>query len=423
MGLRASMRFDHQLLAVEREHHVHCMLELVAPPAPASKRLPLHLALVLDRSGSMSGDKLEVAKACAGFLARRMQATDQLAVIGYDDQVTLFAGLKPVAHPEALEAAIRTIYPGGSTNLSGGWLKGAEQLRAIPGGRGPRKVLLLTDGLANVGITDPERLVAFAKQAADDGIGTTTIGFGGDFDEDLLTAMADAGGGNSYFAAGPDEAPGIFAQEFEGLATLVAQNLSVELRPTPEVQVLGVLNDYPQTPVPGGVQVAMGDAYGEERRRLVFELFVPSLERIGVATVAEVVVRYVSVGREIAAHELTLPVNVNLVSADEAAAAGLDAEVTEEVVILKSARAQEDARRRADRGEFDEAKRLLQQAAGELRRIAPDSARAEELLAQAQETEQHAAVMDATEFDPMISKQMKFQSYQRHRGRPRTEHP
>jgi Ca-activated chloride channel family protein len=419
MDLRVSLRFDHQLLAVEREHHVHCMLELTAPPAPAKERLPLHLALVLDRSGSMHGDKLEAAKACAGFLARRMQPTDQLAVIGYDDEVTLYAGLKSVEHPEATEAAIRTIFPGGSTNLSGGWLKGAEQLRAVPGGRGPRKVLLLTDGLANVGITEPDQLVALTRQAADDGIGTTTIGFGTDFDEDLLTAMADAGGGNSYFAAGPDEAPGIFAQEFEGLATLVAQNLSVELRPTPEVQVLGVLNEYPQTQVAGGVQVAMGDAYGQERRRLVFELFIPSLPTLGVATVAEVVVRYVAVGPQIAAHELTLPVTVHLVSADEATE--VDTEVTEEVVILKAARAQDEARRRAERGELEEAKRLLERAASELRGAASGSSRSDELLLQAKQAEHHAAEMAGGGLDALSLKQMKFQSYQRQRGRPRSE--
>jgi Ca-activated chloride channel family protein len=134
-----------------------------------------------------------------------------------------------------LEAALAAIAPGRSTNLSGGWLKGAEVLRGLPARKGPRKVLLLTDGLANVGITDPEALVALARQAGDDGIGTTTIGFGLDFDEVLLTRMAQAGGGNAHFAETPEDAPGIFAQESEDLVQLVAQNVSVEIRPREQV--------------------------------------------------------------------------------------------------------------------------------------------------------------------------------------------
>src|SRR5205823_1171648 len=121
--------------------------------------------------------------------------------------------------------ALATITPGGSTNLSGGWLKGLEQLRSAPADSA-RKVLLLTDGIANVGIIDRGALAALAGSAQADGIGTTTIGFGEDFDEDLLTAMADAGGGNAHWAETPDAAPGIFATEFDGLTRLVAQNVS-----------------------------------------------------------------------------------------------------------------------------------------------------------------------------------------------------
>ena len=115
------------------------------------------------------------------------------------------------------------------TNLSGGWLKGLEQLRAVPGGLGPKKVLLLQRRPGEPRHHRPASLVPMARSAANDGVGTTTIGFGDGFDEDLMTAMADAGGGNAHFAETPEQAPGIFAEEFEGLASIVAQNVSVEL--------------------------------------------------------------------------------------------------------------------------------------------------------------------------------------------------
>lgn len=158
------------------------------------------------------------------------------------------------------------------------------------------------------------------------GVGTTTIGFGEGFDEDLLTAMADAGRGNVHYAPTPDAAPGIFAQEFEDLVSLVAQNVSVEIRPTTDVRLLGVLNAFPVVPVPRGLQLELSDAYAEETRRVAFELHVPSLAALGVRTVADVVLRYTSIGEQIAQHEVTMPLVVNLVSADEAAAAAADTE-------------------------------------------------------------------------------------------------
>ncbi|MDP9327021.1 MAG: VWA domain-containing protein [Actinomycetota bacterium] len=268
--LDASLRLDHELLAVERDHRVHCMLELTAPAMPGVQRRPLHVALVLDRSGSMAGAKLETAKACAAYLARRLGPADQLSIVTFEDEVQLVYPLQDVQHAGlALQHAIAGISPGGMTNLSGGWLKGVEQLRAVPGGTGPRRVLLLTDGQANQGVVDPAQLEAFAKSAGDDGVATTTIGFGEGFDEDLLTAMADAGVGNAHFAASHEEAPGIFAAEFDGLVSLAAQNVSVEVRPGDEVELVGVLNDAPTVAVAGGIQIQLGDAYAEERRRVV----------------------------------------------------------------------------------------------------------------------------------------------------------
>ncbi len=222
--------------------------------------------------------------------------------------------------------------------------------------------------------------------------------------------MADAGRGNAHYAETPDAAPGIFAQEFEDLMALVAQNVSVEIRPSEEVQLLGILNGFPHVAVPGGVQLSLGDAYGDERRRLVFELHVAELAALGVTKVAEVVLRYVTLGEEVAMHETTIPLTVNLVSADEAAAAEVDHEVTEEVVVLKAARAQEQAREHADRGEFEIARKLLSEAADELRELAPGSAQADELLSTAENLSANASTMAPEMWDLRARKQMHYQS-------------
>lgn len=402
--MQAHIKLDHQLLAVEGEHDVHAMLELTLPAADnAVARPPLRLALVLDRSGSMTGDKLAVAQRCAAWLVSRLRPVDELALVSYDDEVRLLAPLAPLQEGP-LRAAIAGLRPGGSTNLSGGWLRGLEQLRGDGG-----KILLLTDGIANVGVTDGGALAELARTGSREGVGTTTIGFGAYFDEELLTALADAGGGNAHWASTPDEAPAIFAQELEGLMDLAAQNVSVELRPGPHAEVLGVLNEYPQVPVAGGVQLELGDAYAGETRRIVFALHIPDLAALGPASVAELVLRWVSVGEQIAQHELSVPVVVNAVSAAEAAAVGPDPEVREQVLVLKAAKARDEAIRLADRGEYDEARRLVSGLSSELRRsgLEEEAGALEENLPRLEEVAYSA--------DPANRKRLHFESHQRRR--------
>ena len=410
----AKIRIDHQLLAVESEHSVSCMLELQMPEARADARTPLSIALVIDRSGSMQGGKLAIAKDCARFLVRRLSGDDQLALVTYDDEVHLAVPLARVDAP-LLDLVIAGIAPGGSTNLSGGWLKGLEEL-ARASAEHVRRVLLLTDGQANVGITDTPRLLSIARgtkrQAA-----TTTIGFGAGFDEDLLTAIADASGGATYFAENPDDAPAIFAEEFTGLATLVAQNVSVEITPAQPVEMLGVLNQYPIADVPGGLQVQLGDAYGSERRRVVFQLRIPEVAQLGVLRVADVVLRYVTMGDRVEARTVTIPITVNLVSADEAAAAEADHEVVEETVLLSSARARKEARDLADSGDFDGARSTLEAVAEQLRSLAGTSDRADELLRDAEMLDVHTESMASDMYGPEERKRLSNESWRRNRGR------
>ena len=193
--MKAEVRLDHQLLAFEGEHDVYAMLEITVPKGSDTERAPLHLALVIDNSGSMADGRLDAAKEAAKYLARRLQPIDQLAVVTYNDRVKLVRSLAPV-DAAVFDAQIDAISAGGSTNLSGGWLKGIEEVGRATG-EGIRRVLLLTDGHANSGVVDPAALVGIAAGTKSQ-CSTTTIGFGEGFDEDLLTSIADSSGGATY---------------------------------------------------------------------------------------------------------------------------------------------------------------------------------------------------------------------------------
>jgi Ca-activated chloride channel family protein len=413
--MKPNIRIEHELLAVEQAHRVAAMLELQAPPAPDSDRAPLNIALVVDESGSMQGTKIETARRCARYLVERLVATDQLALVGFDSEVQLHAALAPVDKSNLLPRVDR-MRAGSMTNLSGGWLKGVEELQRLDGER-PRKLVLLSDGHANQGITNHDQLATMVAGAAKDGIGTTTIGFGEGFDEDLMTAMATAGRGNAHYAASVEDAPGIFAEEFDDLASIVAHNVSVEIRPGSDVKLLGILNEHPTTEVPGGVQVQLGDAYGGEMSRLVFEMHIPSLADLGVRQVAEIVLRYVAVGDTAEMHSVTIPMVVNLVDAATAEGSPVDTEVTEQITILRAAESRRRAQQLAEEGRWDEASRELGGSVEKLRAVAPFSADAQALMADIQELEYNRRTLESRLWSMSDKKRMHYEAHGRSRSR------
>src|SRR5579871_1108732 len=144
-------------------------------------RLPLNLSVVIDRSGSMSGKPLQQAVAATEVLLDQLGPADTLSVVAYDDKVMTVVPPQPVTDATSVRKLVRKIRPGGSTDLHGGWVEGCDHVLAGGTARQVRRVLLLTDGQANVGITDPKTLIAEARARATAGVPTTTLGFGRGF--------------------------------------------------------------------------------------------------------------------------------------------------------------------------------------------------------------------------------------------------
>ncbi len=212
---------------------VDALLELSVDfptPDPSVERDPVALALVIDRSGSMGGAPLEHAKLAARQAVRALLPGDRVAVVAFDQVVYVAVPSTAVGQDRrVIEAAIGAIHSGGTTALHAGWVQGyTEALRhLVP--KGLNRIVLLSDGLANVGITDPAVIARDVRDAADAGVGTSTIGLGRSFDEHLLRHLADAGGGSYTFVEAPEALTDLFETELAGLSALRGRNLRIAL--------------------------------------------------------------------------------------------------------------------------------------------------------------------------------------------------
>lgn len=213
----------------------------------AGERPLLNLGLVVDRSGSMSGIKLKKAKKAAGYCVDQLLPDDLVSVVIFDDRVEVLVPPTPGSERPNIKKALETIRSGGSTALHAAWVRGGRLVAENLEPRKINRVILLTDGLANVGETDPQVFFTQAEGLYQHGISTTTIGVGNDFNEDLLVGMAKAGGGNSWFVEGPEDFQRIFETEMGVLLREVCSKVRLGLEPAEGVQILDVLNDFDRT--------------------------------------------------------------------------------------------------------------------------------------------------------------------------------
>jgi Ca-activated chloride channel family protein len=344
---------------------------LDAPRAPeAAPRSPVNLALVLDRSGSMGGEKIERAKEAAIEAVRRLGADDMISVVVYDHEVETIVPAQRAANAEWIEERIRSIRSRGNTALFAGVGQGAAEVRKHIDGRFTHRILLLSDGLANSGPAQPEDLERLGRALMKERISVTTVGLGTDYNEDLMTRLSQASDGNSYFVENSRDLPRIFASELGDVLSVAAREVRIEIEFPAGVRPLRIVGREGRMDE-RHVEIALNQLYGGQSKYALIEVEVPAGRARDVREVALARCRYENVYSQ-RQEDASARVEARFSEdADEVARHG-NRTVIVEVLRNKMAEASEEAIRMNDQGRNKDAAERLRQRQKELMVVAEE---------------------------------------------------
>lgn len=195
----------------------------------AGRRLPLNLSLVIDRSGSMEGEPLDYVKRACAHVVDLLEPSDILSVITFEDRADVVMPARRVVNKQLIKEHLNRITPGNTTNLFDGIMAGASQVASVPSDAYVKRMLVLTDGEPTAGTKDFSSIVGCVAEQKSRGISLTALGFGPDYNEELMAGMARRSGGNYYYISRPELIPEVFRKELDNLLTITAKNLRLRL--------------------------------------------------------------------------------------------------------------------------------------------------------------------------------------------------
>ena len=421
MNVKALLDVD--MVALEATDKVTLMLDLTAPANPKHASRPGQaVQVVLDRSGSMNGAPLDAAKGSLLKLIDRLAPQDSFGLVAFDDTALVIAPTRTMAdhHMPSLRKAIREMGTGGSTDISAGYLMGLRELTRVQS-VGGSTLLLISDGHANSGEQDPKFFTEVATKSATQKVTTSTIGLGTGYDETILEALSQGGGGAHRFAGSIDEAVGAIAAEVDDLLDKTIVNAVLRLTPTAAMTTapaIEILQRLPYWKDGETYVLQLGDLFSGENRRFVIDIEVPGIAALGLCKIADLTIEYLNLAdrQEIS---VTLPVNVNVVPGDVAAGRVADPIVRAERLILDAQNSKALATDELLTGNIKEAATRLKGTAANLRREASlipvtDERSAESLeIIKAEADEIDALAKTAEENDVIYASKRMTESYSR----------
>lgn len=357
-ALELKIQPERELLLIGGSRDCVLQVEVCAKPVEKKRSAPLNLALVLDRSGSMAGAKLEKARQAACVAVDQLGPDDFFSLVVYDDTVEVLIPPQKVKDKKEIKNAIGRIQEGGSTALYAGVEKGAAQLRKYFDKEKVNRIILLSDGIANVGPSSPSDLSKLGKELRTEGLSVSTVGLGDDYNEDLMTALAEASHANYYYVKDAEKLPGIFSEELGTVKSIAARNVRLRIVLPKGVSSATVIGENEISFRDGTLTIPLSEFFGSQTRRFLIACQAPDSD---------------SPSLELAKVELTyddaetgMPVNTALNSTvrqsrdEKAVRASLRAEVASHAAITRNRLAKEEAVRLADAGKPEDAADLLQ---------------------------------------------------------------
>jgi Ca-activated chloride channel homolog len=411
----------HAKLEAGREQTVDVLIR-ITPPAPTPDlssrpdwqgRPDLNLSLVIDRSGSMQGAKMDQAREAAKFCVDQMLPTDRLSVVTFDERIDVLFPSEPVTNKQAMKELISRVTARGSTALHEAWVRGGLTVSERMLDSGINRVLLITDGQANVGITSTDEIVSQAIGLFLRFVSSSTIGIGADFNEDLLMPMAQSGGGNAWHVEKPDDMKHIFQVELEGLIAQYAHTVSLGMIPADGVRIVDVLNDFDLTetgryrlpnlqagsPLDIVVQLKVGaEEVGSQMRLLDLRLGFTRQD----AKDADVLKQ---------AH------TVEFAGRSEVERSDANHDVIKAVQFLMNARARNEAMKRMDQGDYFGAQQVIGSTLENTRAVCASFASMPEVLQETSSLEEMAQALNSRQDDKMSRKKLAYAAYSRRTGK------
>lgn len=340
---------------------VHALVNLQGVATSTGRDLPMNLALVIDRSGSMQGQKIVDARQAALSMVDRLRRGDRVSIVSYSDDVRV--DLRSTVINErtrrAVKRAIRRISASGSTFLSGGLEAGIRETRRHLRGDQANRVLLISDGLANQGITKISALNRIARTATQDGIVTTTLGLGADYNEDLMTAVANHGGGNYYFVERSEDLASVLDQELDQMMATVAGGATLELSLDDGVTVEEVFG-YAWNRDGNRTVIRLGDVFAGQRRAILVKLRLP--RSLGSRTLGDFTVLYDDMTSGGDRGSASARATVQVTSDRELVRRNRNDEVDARIGEIELATQMQHAAKMVEEGRYDEARGVLRKA-------------------------------------------------------------
>jgi Ca-activated chloride channel family protein len=368
----------------------------------------VNLAIVLDRSGSMSGDKIERAKDAAIEALRRLGPRDRFSVVVFDHEVETIVPPQSAAQTEWIEPRIRGIRARGNTALFAGVSQGAAEIRKHLEGDYVHRIILLSDGQANVGPSAPADLARFGEALRKERISVTTVGVGMDYNEDLMTQLAQRSDGNTYYVSDHRDLPRIFAAELGDVLSVVARDVQVEILFPEGVRPVRIIGREGRLGA-RAVELSLNQLYGGQAKYALIEVELPPGRNAETREVALARVNYESLISRMA-EQAEGRVSIRYSADERRVEESVNRDVNREVVLNIIAETKDRVVELADRQDLPGAAQALREQRTELGRRAKDLDA--ETQAQVEQLEEDAQKLEREGMDADDRKNFRSDSFQ-----------